>query len=156
MKKYLSILFAAAILCGCSGNDPEPYNYKTDVYISGYTIYAMPYKDRYCQVMYRGETINGESLSMETLPMTDKLTYSDLPYSYNLPEPKLLEDFAYMNYYTIYLYCPIQQSELSLSYFYMEEILYASAIKAEKDEYILKSQDGKSKIGIRFKYIKRK
>lgn len=147
MKKLILILIAALFMVGCNGKN-EPSVASKNVYLSGFTIYKMPARDKYYMVVLYPETTNGEILNAITTPVTEKLIYSDLPYTKMCESPEYLEDFEYISNYTVALASSSEYSITSMRGCAQWDLKSSSI----KKECILTSTDGKTKIGLLFSF----
>lgn len=126
---------------------------KTEEYIiTGYKLYSIPYTNKYYLWMCDGTTTNGEEDFYFNTVYTPKLTSSSIPYTYYFVHPVLLEDIRSYSYYTItVLYCATQDYYGGGTQCLRQKLLVADILK-KKSEYILTSNNGKTKIGILMEY----
>lgn len=152
MKKLLILLIAALALISCK-KDPEWVKEMPEVYMTGYTLYKIPYENKYYKVTIAGTTYGSENWGRE-LVYSPKLTQSAIPYSYNLTNKILLENISQYDYYTIYVHYSSSNSGDGTQCLKMKiNNSGASDIATRRQgEYRLKSTDGKTEIGIKFSY----
>lgn len=125
---------------------------KTEEYIIvGYKLYSIPYTNKYYLWMCEGTSTNGEEDFFFNTVYTPKLTSSNIPYTYNFEHPVLLEDIHLYSYYTITIqYCATQEYGDGTQC--LKQKLLVSDILKKKNEYIITSDNGKTKIGILMEY----
>lgn len=153
MKKLLILLVAALALISCK-KDPEWVKEMPEVYMTGYTLYKIPYENKYYKVTIAGDYHGyGEQWGRELI-YSPKLTKSDLPYSYNLVNKILLEDITEFTQYNIYVHYSSSNSGDGTQCLRAKiDNSGASDIASRRQgEYRLKSTDGKTEIGIKFSY----
>jgi len=125
---------------------------KTEEYIiSGYKLYSIPYTNKYYLWMCEGMKLDGNEDFFFNTSYTPKLSNSDIPYTYHFTHPVLLEDIHSYSYLTITVqYCATQEYGDGTQC--LRQKLQVSDILKKKDEYILTSDNGKTKIGILMEY----
>lgn len=119
--------------------------------ITGYKLYSIPYTNKYYLWMCEGTKPNGEEDFFFNTVYTPKLTNSSIPYTYYFVHPVLLEDIHSYSFYTIIVeYCATQDYEGGTQC--LKQKLFVSDILKKKNEYIITSDNGKTKIGILMEY----
>lgn len=125
---------------------------KVEEYIvTGYKLYSIPYNNKYYMWMCEGTKTNGEEDFAFYTIYTPKLTSSSIPYTYNFEHPVLLEDIHSYSFYTITVQYSATQEEGAGTQCLKQQLL-VSDILQKKGEYILTSDNGKTKIGILIEY----
>lgn len=119
-------------------------------YVDGFTIYAIPYDNKYYRLVFKDDALLPSSWDWNTI-YTPMLTTADLPYSYTMNTKKEFTNPAKHDYWTITLMrannssgtgetsclkCKLSQSDL-LQY---------------KPEYIWRSESGNTSFGVKMGY----
>ena len=123
------------------------------VYISGYTLYAIPYENYYYKVVFKDDALLPSSWDFQT-GYTPKLSNANLPYSADLPSHKRLEDLNSHEYYTVQLIRNSTNYNSAGETSCMKGKIMVSSIKASySPEYVLQTESGASAVGVHMYYI---
>ena len=119
--------------------------------ISGYKLYSIPYANKYYLWYCEGMTLSGGEDFLFNTVYTPKLSSSNMPYTYTFVNKPLLADIDDYQYFTITVgYCSTQEYGEQTQC--LKQKLLVSELKNKKGEYILTSDNGKTKIGILMEY----
>lgn len=124
---------------------------KPSIYIAGYMLYKIPYENKYYKVVCKDDDWFGTDWGFTT-KYTPLLDNSDIPYIVNWSEPKLMDKLDGDEYYTFYVYYTTNTSNNNGDTQCLKQKLTKTAIYEYKDEHILTSDNGKTKIGILMEY----
>lgn len=124
---------------------------KPSIYVVGYTLYKIPYQNKYYKVVCKDDDWFGTSWGFTTV-YTPLLDNFDIPYSTTWGTPKLMDKLDGDEYYTIYVYYTSNTSNTSGDTQCLKQKLTKSAIYQYKDEHILTSDNGQTQIGISMGY----
>lgn len=124
---------------------------KPDIYIAGYTLYKIPYENKYYKVVCEDDDWFGTDWGFSTVytPLLDK---SDIPYIKYFNTPLLMDKLDGDDYYTFYVYHTTNTSSSSGDTQCLKKKLSKSAIYEYKDEHILTSDNGQTQLGIIMEY----
>ena len=124
---------------------------KPDIYFAGYTIYSIPYQNRYYKLVFKDDNLLPSSWDFKTAytPMLDD-TY--LPYTRMFTTPVLLENIGNHTYYTIQVIRTTNASNTSNDINCMKQQLKVKDILNYLPEYILQTETGNTAIGIHMLY----
>lgn len=155
MKKFLILTLATLVLVACKEqNTPSQGGGTTpseEYIVTGYKLYSIPYTNKYYLWLCVGTKPNGEEDFFFNTVYSPKLGSSNIPYTYNFEHPVLLEDIQSYSYLTITVqYCATQEYGDGTQC--LKQKLSVSDILQKKSEYILTSDNGKTKIGILMEY----
>ena len=119
------------------------------VYIAGYVLYAIPYEDKYYKVICKDDDWFGTEWGFETV-YTPLLDASDIPYRKYFNTPLLMDKLDGDNYYTFQLMYSGSTSGSGTQC--LKKQLQKAEILKYKDEHILTSDNGQTKLGILMEY----
>lgn len=120
-------------------------------YIAGYTLYRIPYENRYYKLVCKDDALLPSSWDFQT-SYTPMLTEDDLPYTARLLTPKLLTDIDAHEYYTVQVMRNTTTSNASGDASCMKQRLNVKDIKTYQPEYILRTETNSTAIGIIMQY----
>lgn len=120
------------------------------IYIAGYKLYKIPYENRYYKVVCKDDDWFTTNWGFTTA-YTPLLDNSDMPYIKYFQSPQKMTNLDGDNYYTFYVYYTKNNSNTNGDTQCLNEKLTKTAIYQYKDEHILTSDNGKTKIGILMK-----
>lgn len=123
---------------------------KPSIYIAGYTLYAIPVVNRYYKVKCVDDDWFGTDWGFTTA-YTPLLSNSDIPYTAHFNSPLLMDKLNGDNYYTFYVYYSSSTSNSSGTQCLKKKLQKTDILKY-KNEHILISDNGKTKIGILMEY----
>lgn len=121
------------------------------IYIAGYTLYKIPYENKYYKVVCKDDDWFGTNWGFTTV-YTPLLDNSDIPYVKYFSSPLLMDLLDGDNYYTFYVYHTTNTSTTSGDTQCLRQKLLKSDIYTYKNEHILTSDNGQTKIGILMEY----
>ena len=124
---------------------------KPSIYISGYKLYSIPVENRYYKVVCKDDDWFGTDWGFTTT-YTPLLDNTDMPYVRKFNTPLLMDKLDGDNYYTFYVYYNTSTSNANGDQQCMKQQLQKTEIYKYKDEHILKSNNGETKIGILMEY----
>ena len=120
------------------------------VYIAGYTLYHIPYENKYYRLIFKDDNLLPSAWDWQTI-YTPLLDNSKLPYTYFLNNPVKLENLNSHTYYTVQVVRTNTTNggtEISC----MKQQLKVKDIKRYLEEYILQTETGNTAIGIYLYY----
>ena len=122
-----------------------------EIYVAGYTLYKVPYENKYYKVVCKDDDWFGTDWGFTTTytPLLDK---TDLPYSQHFKSPLLMDKLDGDNYYTFYVYYTKNTSNTSGDTQCLKQKLNKSEIYTYKQEHILTSDNGQTQLGILMEY----
>lgn len=154
MKKLLLLTLAALTIVACKDKNPPSSGGATpseEYIIKGYKLYSIPYNNKYYLWVCEGTKPNGEEDFFFNTVYSPKLSSSNIPYTCNFVHPVLLEDIQSYSYLTITVeYCATQEYGEGTQC--LKQKILVSDILQKKSEYILTSDNVKTKIGILMEY----
>ena len=121
------------------------------IYVAGYKLYKIPYENKYYKVVCEDDDWFTTNWGFTTV-YTPLLDNSDIPYVKYFSSPKLMDKLDGDNYYTIYVYHTKNTSSTSGDTQCLKQKLSKNAIYQYKNEHILQSDNGQTKIGILMEY----
>lgn len=121
------------------------------VYFAGYTLYSIPYEDRYYKVVFKDDNLFPSSWDFQTV-YTPILDNTDIPYTTIWKQPQVLEDIDSHTYYTIQVIRTTNASNDNNDVSCTKQKLTVKDIKRYLPEYILKTETGSTTIGIHMEY----
>ena len=121
------------------------------IYVAGYTLYKIPYENKYYKVACEDDEWFGTDWGFTTV-YTPLLDNSDIPYVKYFNSPLLMDKLDGDNYYTFYVYYTSNSSNTNGDTQCLKQKLQKSEIYTYKNEHILTSDNGKTKIGIIMEY----
>lgn len=124
---------------------------KPNIYVAGYKLYKIPYENKYYMLTCVDDDLFTTHWGFST-PYTPLLDNSDMPYTWEAATPKIMDELDGDNYYTFCVYYSSTNSNTDNSTQCLKQTLSKTEILKYKDEHILTSSDGKTKIGILMSY----
>lgn len=124
---------------------------KPNVYFAGYTLYAIPYENRYYKLVFKDDNLLPSSWDFKTV-YTPLLDNTDIPYYKTWATPKLLVDLSSHSYYTVYVYRTTNASNEDNDVQCMKQQLKVSDILKYQPEYVLHSSTDGTIVGIQMAY----
>lgn len=121
------------------------------VYFAGYTLYSIPYEDRYYKVVFKDDNLFPSSWDFQTV-YTPILDNTDIPYTTMWKQPQVLEDIDSHTYYTIQVIRTTNASNDNNDVSCTKQKLTVKDIKRYLPEYILKTETGSTTFGIHMEY----
>lgn len=122
------------------------------VYIAGYTLYHIPYENRYYKVVFKDDNLLPSSWDFKTV-YTPLLDANDLPYTTIWTVPKQMIDIDTHSYYTVEVIRSTNTSSTSNDVSCMKQKLTVKNIKTYQPEYVLQTDAGTTAIGIIMEYV---
>lgn len=121
------------------------------IYFAGYTLYSIPYEDRYYKVVFKDDNLFPSSWDFQTV-YTPILDNTDIPYTTMWKQPQLIENIDSHTYYTIQVIRTTNASNDNNDVSCTKQKLTVKDIKRYLPEYILKTETGSTTIGIHMEY----
>ncbi len=119
------------------------------IYIAGYKLYRIPYENKYYKIVCKDDDLLGTNWGFETV-YTPLLDASDLPYVKYFSSPLLMDKLDGDNYYTFQVF--ESNSTTGSGTQCLKQKLQKTEILKYKDEHILQSDNGETKLGIIMQY----
>ena len=118
-----------------------------DVYVSGYTLYRIPYNDRYYKLVVKDDALFPSAWDWETTytPMLDE---SDLPYTVYFNNPVMIENMLNHDYYTVQVIRTNNAANDNNDVSCMKQKLTVKELKQYRPEYILQTETGSTTVGV--------
>lgn len=157
---YLLLAIAAILLTGCEKNissitteehHPIAVDNTPDVYLTGYTLYAIPYSNKYYLMSIEAIDKNGDECYIIPSVYTPALTSASLPYVCNFQNRQLLEDISNMKEFVIKVYWD-STTDYNQTQCLSKSISASEILRSKKAEYTFTSDNGSTKIGIHLVY----
>lgn len=122
-----------------------------DVYVAGYTLYHIPYNDRYYKLVVKDDALFPSAWDWETVytPMLDE---TDLPYTIYFNNPVLMENMLNHDYYTVQVIRTTNAANDNNDVSCMKQKLTVKELKQYRPEYILQTETGSTTVGIIMEY----
>ena len=120
------------------------------IYIAGYTLYHIPYDNRYYKLVVKDDNLLPSSWDFQT-PYTEMLETADLPYTVTFTNPRAFENPETHEYYTVEVLRNTTKnagSDVSC----MKQQLKVSEIMEYQPEYVLQTETGNTAVGIIMEY----
>ena len=124
---------------------------KPTIYFAGYTLYAIPYENRYYRLSFKDDNLLPSDWDTYTI-YTPLLDNTDIPYTYMFNNPIMLENPESHTYYTIALYRNTKTNNTSGDTQCLKQQLKVKDIMTYQPEYILQTETGGSVVGIHMGY----
>jgi PKD repeat protein len=121
------------------------------IYFAGYTLYSIPYEDRYYKVVFKDDNLFPSAWDFQTV-YTPILDNTDIPYTAMWKQPQVLEDINSHTYYTIQVIRTTNASNDNNDVSCTKQKLYTKDIKRYLPEYVLQTETGSTTIGIHMEY----
>ena len=122
---------------------------KPSIYIAGYTLYSIPFENKYYKVKCEDDDWFETNWGFTT-NYTPLLDNSDIPYTRLFNSPLLMDKLDGDNYYTFYVYYSSNTTASGTQC--LKQKLNKTEILKYKEEHILTSDNGKTKLGIIMQY----
>lgn len=155
MKSFDAVGTYKVTLTGTASNGKKYYYSeniavtKPTMYVAGYTLYRIPYENRYYKLVVKDDALLPSSWDWYTnyTPMLDN---SDIPYTYTFNNPKVFENPESHTYYTVQVIRTNNTSSTSNDVSCMKQKLYVKELMQYKQEYILETDA--TAVGIKIGY----
>lgn len=122
-----------------------------NVYFSGYTIYHIPYENKYYKLVFKDDALLPSSWDFET-SYTPMLTTADLPYTRGWTNPQLLENINNHTYYTVQVVRSNSTSGSSDTQCIKQQIKVKDILSTYPPEFILQTETGNTAVGVHMYY----
>ena len=122
-----------------------------DVYFGGFTIYHIPYENKYYRLVFKDDALFPSSWDFQT-SYTPMLTTADLPYTREWNEPYPLEDINNHTYYTVEVQRANTTSGGSTTQCLKQQIKVKDILSNYPPEYVLQTETGNTAVGIMILY----
>lgn len=156
IHQYASEGTYTVTLTGTAGNQKYDCRKKITVkkpaiYIAGYKLYKIPYENKYYKVACEDDDWFSTEWGFTTA-YTPLLDNSDIPYIKYFNTPLIMDKLDGDNYYTFYVYHTSNTSSTSGDTQCLKQKLQKTEILKYKEEHVLTSDNGQTKIGILMEY----
>ena len=138
--------------------DGDKYEYRQvvnvtvpDCYISGFTLYNIPYENHYYKVVFKDDNLFPSSWDFQSA-YTPILTEADLPYTFTFANPRILEDLNSHDHYNIQVIRTVNASSSDGDKQCLKQQLKVKDIKTYKQQYILSTETDATTVGILMQY----
>ena len=139
------------------GTDGNSYTTKSNItltqptaYVDGFTIYAIPYENKYYRLVFKDDALLPSSWDWNTI-YTPMLTTADLPYSYTMNTKKDFANPTQHDYWTISLMRANNSSGTGETSCLKCKLLQSDLLQY-RPEYIWRSESGNTAFGIKMGY----
>ena len=121
------------------------------VFFAGYTLYSIPYENRYYKLVFKDDNLLPSSWDFFTIysPLLDN---SYLPYTKIWSNPQELTNLDSHSYYTVEVIRTIDASSTANDVSCMKKKLMVKDIKTYQPTYILQTETGATVVGIEMYY----
>ena len=144
-------------LTGITSNGAKDYKRvtleisKPTIYFAGYTLYAIPYENRFYRLSFKDDNLLPSSWDTYTIysPLLDN---TDIPYTYMFNNPIRLDAPESHTYYTIAVYRNTSMTSTSGDVQCLKQQLKVKDIMQYQPEYILQTETGGTVVGIHMGY----
>lgn len=122
-----------------------------DIYITGYTLYAIPYENRYYKLIFKDDALLPSSWDWYTIysPLLDE---TDIPYTYDFVHPVMIEQPNNHNYWTVQVVRNTTTSGGADDVSCMKGKITRQQLLQYLPEYVLQTETGATAVGIRMGY----
>ena len=121
------------------------------VCFAGYTLYSIPYQDRYYKVVFKDDALFPSSWDFQS-QYTPMLDDSDLPYTIYFRNAREAENIDSHDYYTVQVIRTTDASTTAHDVSCMKQKITVKQLKQYQPQYILETESGSTIIGIRMEY----
>ena len=120
-------------------------------HIAGYTLYHIPYEDRYYKVVFKDDALFPSAWDFQTVytPMLDE---TDLPYTVYFNNPVLMENMESHDYYTVQVIRTTNAANDNNDVSCMKQKLTVKELKTYRPEHILQTESGATAVGVIMEY----
>lgn len=138
--------------------DGSKYDHRTtieltvpDIYITGYTLYAIPYENRYYKLIFKDDALLPSSWDWYTIysPLLDE---TDIPYTYDFVHPVMIEQPNNHDYWTVQVVRNTTTSGDADDVSCMKGKITRQQLLQYLPEYVLQTETGSTAVGIRMGY----
>ena len=138
--------------------DGSKYDHRTtveltvpDVYIAGYTLYSIPYQNRYYKLVFKDDALLPSAWDWFTIysPLLDD---TDIPYTYDLHNPVLVEQPNNHSYWTVQVVRNTTTAGDADDVSCMKGKITRTELLQYLPEYVLRTETGSTAVGIRMGY----
>lgn len=156
LKEFATTGTYTVTLIGSSDGNKYEYQQRINVtvpdcYISGYTLYHIPYENQYYKLIFKDDNLLPSSWDFNT-GYTPLLTSDDLPYTRVLVNPKLLSDIDSHDHYTVQVMRTTNAANTSGDKQCLKQTIKVKDIKTYQPEYILSTETDATTVGILMDY----
>ena len=122
-----------------------------DIYIAGYTLYAIPYENRYYKLIFKDDALLPSSWDWYTIysPLLDD---TDLPYTYDFQNPVMIQQPNNHDYWTVQVVRNTTTSSSTDDVSCMKGRITHKELMEYRPEYLLQTETGSTTVGIRMGY----
>lgn len=142
--KYTVTLFGE--VAGERFNHSEEINVtEPDVYITGYTLYAIPYENRYYKLVFKDDALLPSAWDFQT-SYTPMLENADLPFTVRFNQPRACDPNKHAYYYVQVMRSTDATSSTDVSCT-KQKITQAQLLEYQP-EYIIQTESGTCAVGV--------
>lgn len=121
-----------------------------DVYFAGFTIYAIPYENRYYKLVFKDDALMPSSWDFQTT-YTPMLENADLPYTVRFNTPRVCDPYKH-DYYTVQVIRSTNAATSADDVSCMKQKITTKELQRFLPEYILQTETGATAVGILMEY----
>lgn len=135
----------------------ERYNHREkinvtvpDVYIAGYTLYSIPYENRYYKLVFKDDALLPSSWDFQT-GYTPILENADLPYTVRFNTPRACNPSNH-SYYSVQVIRSTNAATSADDVSCMKQKITKKQLLEYQPEYILQTESGTTAVGVIMEY----
>lgn len=121
-----------------------------DVYIAGYTLYSIPYENRYYKLVFKDDALLPSSWDFQT-GYTPILENADLPYTVRFYQPRVCDPSNH-SYYSVQVIRSTNAATSADDMSCMKQKITQKQLLEYQPEYILQTESGATTIGVIMEY----
>ena len=121
------------------------------IYFAGYTLYAIPYENRYYKLVFKDDSWLPSDWDFQTV-YTPILTDADMPYTTTWRNPVELEDYTNHEYYTVELIRTTNAANTDNDVTCCTGKIKLSDLLKYNPEITIETTSGSTKFGIKMEY----
>ena len=122
-----------------------------DIYIAGFTLYAIPYENRYYKLIFKDDALLPSDWDWYSI-YTPLLDETDIPYTYDFVHPVMIEQPNNHNYWTVQVVRNTTTNGSSDDVSCIKAKITRSELLEYRPEYLLETATGGTRVGIRMGY----
>ena len=122
-----------------------------DIYVAGYTLYAIPYENRYYKLVFKDDALLPSSWDWYTI-YTPLLDNTDMPYTYDFQNPVMIEQPNNHDYWTVQVVRNTTTNGTGSDVSCMKAKITRKELLRYLPKYVLQTESGSTAVGIRMGY----